>query len=146
MEFILDLVLGIVSDRVFGKQCDKCLNSNLKKHRKLIHDLHFLTQNHFFLLEAIKEVDEYKLNQWNVSFAGNFGNFTFTMDLYKTSQYQTPYSPFDYPVKVSLDQTLWVQFEVKNAIADLVVFADSCRATTSVKPNSYPQYVFLKGG
>ena len=44
MEFILDLVLGIVSDRVFGKQCDKCLkyfssNSNLKKHRKLINKM-----------------------------------------------------------------------------------------------------------
>ncbi|KAK3738594.1 hypothetical protein QZH41_009883, partial [Actinostola sp. cb2023] len=75
---------------------------------------------------------------------GNFGNFTFSMNLFRSSQYQKPYSPLDYPV--SLNEPLWIQFEVKDTNADLVVFAESCRATTSINPNSLPKYVLLEQG
>ncbi|XP_031549144.1 ZP domain-containing protein-like [Actinia tenebrosa] len=77
---------------------------------------------------------------------GSYGNFTFTMDLYQTSRYSTPYSPSAYPVVVYPNQPLWVQYEVKNTNADLVVFAENCRATPSNDPNASPQHVFLQRG
>ena len=73
MDFLTDIVTSIVNERVFGKQCDKCYkyfssNSNLKKHMNLVHDLSFFTQNHYFLLEAIKEVSDYKCPNCNKQF------------------------------------------------------------------------------
>ncbi|KAK3754731.1 hypothetical protein QZH41_019372 [Actinostola sp. cb2023] len=74
---------------------------------------------------------------------GNFGNFTFFMNLFRSSQYKNPYTPRDYPVALSLNKPLWIQFEVKDTKVDLVVFAESRSATTSPNPNSLPKYVLL---
>ncbi|XP_031552328.1 ZP domain-containing protein-like [Actinia tenebrosa] len=75
-----------------------------------------------------------------------YGNITFIMDLYQTSNYSTPYSPSAYPVVVYPNQSLWVQYEVKSTTFDLVVFAENCCANNSTNPDSFPQHVFLERG
>ncbi|KAK3740322.1 hypothetical protein QZH41_008775, partial [Actinostola sp. cb2023] len=77
---------------------------------------------------------------------GQFGSFTFSMNLFKSSEYKQPYTPVDYPVALSLNTPLWIQFAVKDTKVDLVVFAESCSATPSPDPNSSTKYVFLEQG
>ncbi|XP_068716589.1 deleted in malignant brain tumors 1 protein-like isoform X2 [Montipora foliosa] len=77
---------------------------------------------------------------------GGYGNFTFTMDMFKTSNYNTPYRYDDYPVTVSLQDRLYLQIAVKSHQSNLVVFVDTCKATTSSDPYSVPQYIFIQRG
>ena len=77
---------------------------------------------------------------------GGFGNFTFRMDLFKSSAYRYPYAADDYPISVQLNQLLYIQYSVESLKSSLIVFADTCRATPSRDPYSSPQYVFLKNG
>lgn len=77
---------------------------------------------------------------------GGYGNFTFTMDMFKTSNYNTPYRYDDYPVTVSLQDRLFLQIAVKSHQSNLVVFVDTCKATTSSDPYSVPQYIFIQRG
>jgi len=68
------------------------------------------------------------------------------MHMYKSVDYNQKYQPFEYPVTVSLNQPLWIMFEVVNATDLLVVFADTCFATPSANAYSYPKYEFLTNG
>ncbi|KAL9988076.1 hypothetical protein ACROYT_G002476 [Oculina patagonica] len=77
---------------------------------------------------------------------GGYGNFTFTMDLFKSSNYYTPYNFHDYPITVNLQDRLFVQIAVEAPQSNLVVFADTCKATPSTDPYSVPQYIFLQRG
>ena len=77
---------------------------------------------------------------------GGYGNFTFTMDMFKTNNYYTPYSYDDYPITVSLLDRLFIQIAVESFQSNLVVFADTCKATPSSDPYSVPQYIFLQRG
>ncbi|KAL9988075.1 hypothetical protein ACROYT_G002475 [Oculina patagonica] len=75
-----------------------------------------------------------------------YGNFTFTMDLFKSSNYYTPFNFDDYPITVNLQDRLFVQIAVESPQSNLVVFADTCKATPSTDPYSVPQYIFLQRG
>ena len=68
------------------------------------------------------------------------------MHMYKSDNYRDKYSPSEFPVSVDLGQQLRIQVKVTDAIGDLVVFAETCRATLSTDPTSSPNYVFLKHG
>ncbi|PFX27261.1 Oncoprotein-induced transcript 3 protein [Stylophora pistillata] len=77
---------------------------------------------------------------------GGYGNFTFTMDLFKTGRYLTTYSYNDYPITVHLRDRLFLQLAVRSYQSNLVLFVDTCKATPSPDPYSVPQYIFLQRG
>ncbi|XP_027056484.1 uncharacterized protein LOC113683445 [Pocillopora damicornis] len=77
---------------------------------------------------------------------GGYGNFTFTMDLFKTGRYLTPFSYNDYPITVHLRDQLFLQLTVQSHQSNLVLFVDTCKATPTPDPYSVPQYVFLQRG
>nr|XP_058952658.1 uncharacterized protein LOC131780054 isoform X2 [Pocillopora verrucosa] len=77
---------------------------------------------------------------------GGYGNFTFTMDLFKTGRYLTPFSYNDYPITVNLRDQLFLQLAVQSHQSNLVLFVDTCKATPTPDPYSVPQYVFLQRG
>ncbi|XP_044184607.1 uncharacterized protein LOC114949673 isoform X9 [Acropora millepora] len=77
---------------------------------------------------------------------GGYGNFTFTMDMFKTSNYYSPYGYNDYPITVNLQDRLFLQIAVKSHQSNLVVFVDTCRATPSTDPYAVPQYIFIQRG
>lgn len=77
---------------------------------------------------------------------GGYGNFTFTMDLFKTGRYLTPFSYNDYPITVHLRDQLFLQLTVQSYQSNLVLFVDTCKATPTPDPYSVPQYVFLQRG
>ncbi|PFX27260.1 CUB and zona pellucida-like domain-containing protein 1 [Stylophora pistillata] len=86
---------------------------------------------------------------WKTHFTaseGGYGNFTFTMDLFKTGRYLTPYSYNDYPITVHLRDRLFLQLAVRSYQSNLVLFVDTCKATTTTDPYSVPQYIFLQRG
>ena len=62
-KFIEDIVVQIL-DQVSLFHCDKCSKhftkkESLKRHNKNVHNLDFLTQNHFFLATLLKDEKEY---------------------------------------------------------------------------------------
>ena len=62
-KFIEDIVVEIL-DQVSLFHCDKCSKhftkkESLKRHNKNVHNLDFLTQNHFFLATLLKDEKEY---------------------------------------------------------------------------------------
>lgn len=77
---------------------------------------------------------------------GGYGNFTFTMDLFKTGRYLTAFSYNDYPITVNLRDQLFLQLAVQSHQSNLVLFVDTCKATPTPDPYSVPQYVFLQRG
>ncbi|KAJ7383305.1 hypothetical protein OS493_029271 [Desmophyllum pertusum] len=73
-----------------------------------------------------------------------YGNFTFSMEFYKSSSYATPYALQDYPLEVQLDDYLYVQYSVESS-ADLVIMAENCKATKG-NSHSWPQYNIIQNG
>ena len=74
------------------------------------------------------------------------GNFTFAMDFYKSSSFAEPYTIYDYPVFKHLSDSIYIQYSVDTSSSDLVVHAETCRATPTNRPYDNPQYVFIANG
>ena len=67
------------------------------------------------------------------------------MDFYHNSTFATPYTKQEYPIIVTLDEYVYLQFDVESS-ADLVVMAENCKATKDASSYSWPQYAFLENG
>ncbi|XP_048584132.1 ZP domain-containing protein-like [Nematostella vectensis] len=76
---------------------------------------------------------------------GGYGNFTFKMSLYRNNSYKGSYESREYPIDIGVDEPLFLEYGVSSS-TDLIVFAETCRATTTGSPNSWPQYDFIKDG
>lgn len=74
-----------------------------------------------------------------------YGTFTFKMDFYHNSTFATPYTKQEYPIIVTLDEYVYLQFDVESS-ADLVIMAENCKATKDTNSYSWPQYAFLENG
>ena len=74
------------------------------------------------------------------------GNFTFAMDFYKSSFFAQPYTFDNYPVFKRLSDFIYIQYSINTSSADLVVHAETCRATPTNRPYDNPQYVFIANG
>ncbi|XP_032231651.1 ZP domain-containing protein [Nematostella vectensis] len=75
-----------------------------------------------------------------------YGNFTFKMALYRNQSFSTSFESREYPISIELDEPLYVGHSVTSSTADLVVFAETFRATTTGNPNSLPHYDFIRDG
>ena len=79
-------------------------------------------------------------------FLGGQGNFTLRMDVFKSIDYRQPYASQDYPVFKSLSDNLYIQYSINTSNPNLVVRAETCRATPTNRPYDTPQYVFIADG
>lgn len=73
-----------------------------------------------------------------------FGNFTFTMDMYKTDKYETPYEVF--PVRLDLDDPMFLEVKVSSNDSKLVLIPLKCWATPSSDLNDAKYYTFIENG
>ena len=60
MNFIEELLLDIV-EKCFSVKCEKCLKPfynkyNLRRHVNQVHEVHFLTENHFFNTDYLNKI------------------------------------------------------------------------------------------
>ncbi|PFX27725.1 Deleted in malignant brain tumors 1 protein [Stylophora pistillata] len=81
----------------------------------------------------------------NLTCVVGYGTFTFKMDFYHNSTFATPYTKQEYPIIVTLDEYVYLQFDVESS-ADLVIMAENCKATKDASSYSWPQYAFLENG
>ncbi|XP_033121895.1 ZP domain-containing protein-like [Anneissia japonica] len=72
------------------------------------------------------------------------GNFTFTMDLYTSGDYSTPYQDWSYPVELIYGSKVYVGASVQTFTNDMVLFVDSCKATPHPDPDANPQYQIIE--
>ncbi|XP_032241001.2 titin isoform X1 [Nematostella vectensis] len=76
-----------------------------------------------------------------------FGNFSFEMDLFRSSQYKKPFDVSEYPVNVNpTSERLYAQTKLLASDKNLVALAYQCVATPSVDPNDPTQYSFIDKG
>ncbi|CAB4040963.1 Hypothetical predicted protein [Paramuricea clavata] len=68
------------------------------------------------------------------------------MDVFNSINYRQPYTSQDYPVLKSLSDNLYIQYSINASKSDLVVRAETCRATPTNRPYDTPQYVFIADG
>ena len=68
------------------------------------------------------------------------------MDVFRKSDYRESYTSQDYPVVKSLSDNLYIQYSVNTSNPDIVVRAETCRATPTNRPYDSPQYVFIDDG
>ena len=104
--------------------------------------------------QTIRQIQEgqdsetFKLNRiLNVFFflsAAQFGNFTFTMDMYETDQYLKPYD--SYPVKKNLQEKMYLEVKVTSNDSKLVLIPEKCWATPSDDPNDGKFFAFIEKG
>lgn len=73
-----------------------------------------------------------------------FGNFTFTMDMYKTNQYLEPYD--SYPVEKKLNEKIHLEVKVKSNDSKLVLIPERCWATPSQDPEDSKFFAFIDKG
>lgn len=73
-----------------------------------------------------------------------FGNFTFTMDMYKTDKYETPYEAF--PVRLDLDDPMFLEVKVSSNDSKLVLIPLKCWATPSSDLKDDKYYTFIENG
>lgn len=73
-----------------------------------------------------------------------FGNFTFLMDMYPTSEYEDPYDT--YPVRKNLNDKMYLEVKVVSNDSKLVLFPDKCWATPSPDPEDGKSFAFIEGG
>lgn len=73
-----------------------------------------------------------------------FGNFTFTMDMYETDQYLKPYD--SYPVKKNLQEKMYLEVKVTSNDSKLVLIPERCWATPSDDPNDGKFFAFIEKG
>ena len=77
-------------------------------------------------------------------FAAEFGNFTFTMDMYETDQYKTPYD--SYPVNKDLNAKMYLEVKVSSNDSKLVLFPEKCWATPDQDPENSKSFAFIEEG
>ena len=113
--------------------------------------LSFLQGSHDQTIRQIQEGQDseiFKLNRiLNVFFflsAAQFGNFTFTMDMYETDQYLKPYD--SYPVKKNLQEKMYLEVKVTSNDSKLVLIPERCWATPSDDPNDGKFFAFIEKG
>ena len=68
------------------------------------------------------------------------------MDVFKSSEYRQSYISRDYPVPKSLSDNLYIQYNINTNNSNLVVRAETCRATPTNQAHDRPQYVFISDG
>lgn len=73
-----------------------------------------------------------------------YGNFTFTMDMYETDAYETPYA--DYPVRVDLNEPMYLEVQVKSNDSMLVLIPVKCWGTAEPEPDDDKSYAFIDNG
>ncbi|KAK3741096.1 hypothetical protein QZH41_013929, partial [Actinostola sp. cb2023] len=73
----------------------------------------------------------------------SFGNFSFTMDMYKTEKYEEAHGDDDYPVNVATGQRLYLEVTVVSNDSSLAVVPVVCKATPTEGYDDKPQYVFI---
>ena len=79
-----------------------------------------------------------------LTFAAEFGNFTFLMDMYPTAAYETPYDT--YPVQKDLNEKMYLEVKVLSNDSMLVLFPDKCWATPSPDPDDGKSFAFIEDG
>ncbi|CAB4003171.1 Hypothetical predicted protein [Paramuricea clavata] len=72
----------------------------------------------------------------------DIGNFTVNMDSFKDAGFISSSSE-DYPAFKSFEDRINIQYGVSTSNTDIVVRAETCRATPSSKPYDTPQYEFI---
>ena len=106
-----------------------------------------ITYKHHDMILLFKIIaSRYKLQSYIVFsyIVGNLGNFTYAMDLYKTSKYEDPVN--NYPLEVNLNQLLHVQAEVIAGDWQLTLFIQECTATPLEIANDKTFYRFIENG
>ncbi|KAJ7361735.1 hypothetical protein OS493_014375 [Desmophyllum pertusum] len=73
-----------------------------------------------------------------------FGNFTFTMDMYETDQYETPYT--SYPVNKDLNAKMYLEVKVSSNDSKLVLIPEKCWATPDQDPDNSKSFAFIEEG
>lgn len=73
-----------------------------------------------------------------------FGNFTFTMDMYETDQYLKPYD--SYPVEKKLNEKMFLEVKVESNDSKLVLIPEKCWATPSQDPKDSKFFAFIDNG
>lgn len=70
------------------------------------------------------------------------------MNVFKNSDYIEPYASQEYPVAKSLSDGLYIQYSINVSVinTDLVVRAETCRATATNRPYDSPHYDFIVDG
>ena len=86
------------------------------------------------------------MTQFLVLSIGGKGNFSLSIDVFKSSEYRQKYTSQDYPVFKRLSDNLYIQYSVNTSNPNLVVRAETCRATPTNRPYENPQYVFIADG
>ena len=79
-----------------------------------------------------------------LTFAAEFGNFTFLMEMYPTDAYDTPYDT--YPVQKDLNEEMYLEVKVLSNDSKLVLFPDKCWATPSSDPDDEKSFAFIENG
>lgn len=79
-------------------------------------------------------------------FEEGYGNFSFEMGLYRSSEYASPYEVSEYPVTINPFGQLYCQAKLDSSDPDLVLRADTCVATPSMDPSHSVQYTFIEDG
>ena len=74
-------------------------------------------------------------------FLADFGNFTYSMDMYKSAQYEEPES---YPVIKGVGEIMYLELKVESGDSKLVVFPDRCKATLSGDYSSEPHHLIME--
>jgi hypothetical protein len=77
---------------------------------------------------------------------GGQGNFSLTLDVFENDYYSQSYTSQDYPVFKSLTDNLYIQYTINTTDPNLVVRAETCRATPTNRAYDSPQYVFIDDG
>ncbi|XP_028413548.1 ZP domain-containing protein-like [Dendronephthya gigantea] len=75
----------------------------------------------------------------------DIGNFTVNMGSYSDSGFLSPSSE-QYPAFKSFSERINIEYGVDTQNPDIVVRAESCRATPSIQPYDTPQYEFISEG
>ena len=74
-------------------------------------------------------------------FLADYGNFTYSMDMFKSAQYEEPES---YPVIKGVGEIMYLELKVESGDSKLVVFPDWCKATLSSDYSSKPDHLIMK--
>lgn len=76
---------------------------------------------------------------------GNLGNFTVVMGSFVDDSFLSSSSE-QYPVFKSFEDRINIQYGINVNNSDIVVRAETCRATPTNKPYETPQYEFISDG
>ena len=75
-------------------------------------------------------------------FPGNQGNFSVSMGSFSDSGFLSSTSE-QYPVFKSIEDRINIQYSVSTRNTDIVVRAETCRATPTNNPYDRPQYMII---